>query len=151
MEFEKGCCKLIPAKSREHDGMHVHSTTENLMHYCDVKCPTCGYYCTLPFEHSDEHDTRHGNMRKTYFVSDQGVFTLGSRKYAPSESGVAEMCNMYCHRAGRPSLRQNLCRSLPCLANVVFCRRSSPNGTIAAGLAGSLILFRMSGSKLGST
>lgn len=35
---------------------------------------------------------------------DQDVFTLGSRKYAPAESGVAEMCNMYCHRAGRELL-----------------------------------------------
>ena len=100
----KTCCKLVPPGEREHEGGHIHSTTENLVHYCNEKCPTCGYYCTLPFEHSGEHDTRHGNMRRTYFVSDQDVFTLGSRKYAPSESGVAEMCNMYCHRAGRSGL-----------------------------------------------
>ena len=100
----KGCCKVVPPKSRQHEGEHIHSSTENLVHYCDVKCPTCGYYCTLPWEHSGEHDTRHGNMRRTYFVSDEDVFTLGSRKYAPAESGVAEMCNMYCHRAGRGHL-----------------------------------------------
>ncbi|CAE6972441.1 unnamed protein product [Symbiodinium sp. CCMP2456] len=105
----KTCCKVIPAKSREHEGSHIHSTTENLVHYCDAKCPTCGYYCTLPWEHSGEHDTRHGNMRRTYFVSDQDVFKLGSRKYAPSESGVAEMCNMYCHRAGRGHTHVKLC------------------------------------------
>ena len=100
----KTCCKLVPPGEREHEGGHIHSTTENLVHYCNEKCPTCGYYCTLPFEHSGEHDTRHGNMRRTYFVSDQDVFTLGSRKYAPSERGIAEMCNMYCHRAGRSGL-----------------------------------------------
>eukprot|EP00438_Fugacium_kawagutii_P020946 Skav211837 [mRNA] locus=scaffold305:669633:690103:- [translate_table: standard] len=81
----KGCCKVVPPKSRQHEGGHIHSSTENLVHYCDVKCPTCGYYCTLPWEHSGEHDTRHGNMRRTYFVSDEDVFTVGSRKYAPSE------------------------------------------------------------------
>ena len=32
-------------------------------------CPTYGYYCTLPWSHSGDHSTRHGNMRKTYFVS----------------------------------------------------------------------------------
>ncbi|CAJ1378104.1 unnamed protein product [Effrenium voratum] len=105
----KTCCKVIPAKSREHEGEHIHSTTENLVHYCDEKCPTCGYYCTLPWGHSGDHDTRHGNMRRTYFVSDQEVFTLGSRKYAPAESGVAEMCNMYCHRAGRGHTHVKLC------------------------------------------
>ncbi|CAK9059552.1 unnamed protein product [Durusdinium trenchii] len=105
----KGCCKVVPPKSRQHEGEHIHSSTENLVHYCDVKCPTCGYYCTLPWEHSGEHDTRHGNMRRTYFVSDEDVFTLGSRKYAPAESGVAEMCNMYCHRAGRGHTHVKLC------------------------------------------
>ena len=101
----KGCCKVVPPKSRQHEGEHIHSSTENLVHYCNLKCPTCGYYCTLPWEHSGEHDTRHGNMRRTYFVSDEDVFQVGSRKHVPAESGVAEMCNMYCHRAGRGSLR----------------------------------------------
>ena len=58
-------------------------------------------------------------MRRTYFVSDEDVFTLGSRKYAPAESGVAEMCNMYCHRAGRrsPSLLEILHDSMTLIAH----------------------------------
>ena len=44
-----------------------------------MRCPTYSYYCNLPWSHSGDHSTRHGNMRKTYFVSDQEVFTVGSK------------------------------------------------------------------------
>ncbi|KAH7290546.1 hypothetical protein KP509_30G053200 [Ceratopteris richardii] len=100
-EFRKGCCIMIPPFTYKHSGPHVHSLKTNVIHYCDVRCPNCEYYCQLPFGHVGLHNTAHGNMRKTQFVADTKNIDFQGRKYVRGESGVAEMCLMYCRARGR--------------------------------------------------
>ncbi|CAG8506084.1 6709_t:CDS:2 [Diversispora eburnea] len=88
------CCIIIPPYKFEHDGKHVHETKKPHLcndncpndegqhikeeeynqdfHFCDVKCPNCFYYCTLPYGHYEKyytkHSTTHGNMSLTTFA-----------------------------------------------------------------------------------
>ncbi|KAF6266711.1 hypothetical protein COO60DRAFT_1632767 [Scenedesmus sp. NREL 46B-D3] len=67
-------------------------------------CPCCGYRCTKPHGHEDRHETQHGNMRNTYFVSDaaqSAEIDVGERKYVRGEQGMAETCDNYCSVMGR--------------------------------------------------
>ncbi|KAH7438563.1 hypothetical protein KP509_04G020600 [Ceratopteris richardii] len=100
-EFRKGCCVMIPAFTSKHSGPHLHSLNTNVIHYCDVRCPNCEYYCQLPFGHAGLHDTQHGNMKKSRFVADTENIDFHGRQYVRGESGVAEMCAMYCRARGR--------------------------------------------------
>ncbi len=43
----------------------------------------------------------HGNMRDTYFVSEDNGIDLQDLKYVSGETGVAEMCNLFCSKLGR--------------------------------------------------
>ncbi|CAG8755254.1 13105_t:CDS:2, partial [Ambispora leptoticha] len=85
----------IPPYEFKHDGKHVHEAKkihecdgtcpsdlgkhvieENKkqnFHYCDVKCPNCAYYCTLPYDHGREHNSEHGHRLN---VGDRGDFVL---------------------------------------------------------------------------
>ncbi|KAH7282153.1 hypothetical protein KP509_35G015100 [Ceratopteris richardii] len=100
-EDRKGCCLMIPSFTREHSGPHVHSTNTNVVHYCNIRCPDCDYYCQLPYGHAGSHNTVHGNMKKTKFVAEMEDIDFQDRKYVRGESGVAEMCAMHCRARGR--------------------------------------------------
>lgn len=90
------CCHRIPVGKKKHSGPHEHSTDTTKFHYCEEKCPSCGYFCELEKSHNQQlHKTSHGNMRHTYFVSDTQNIDIGDRKYEAGEHGVAEMCK--CH------------------------------------------------------
>lgn len=72
--LRKTCSKKIPAFMADHEGPHWHTNNDKEAHYCDEKCPYCGYYCNLPWGHSESyHKTNHGNMREVYFASDDNV------------------------------------------------------------------------------
>ncbi|KAL2635735.1 hypothetical protein R1flu_007214 [Riccia fluitans] len=107
----KSCCKEIPPFQTEHEGPHSHSLKENIVHFCDIKCPACGYFCTEPIGHAGLHNTVHGNMRNTTFFSDSEKIETVDRTYAWGESGAAEMCNMHCKKQGRGHLHLVLCPS----------------------------------------
>eukprot|EP01118_Nematostelium_gracile_P009497 TRINITY_DN3211_c0_g1_i3.p1 TRINITY_DN3211_c0_g1~~TRINITY_DN3211_c0_g1_i3.p1 ORF type:complete len:578 (+),score=46.23 TRINITY_DN3211_c0_g1_i3:546-2279(+) len=101
-EEREYCCKRIPPKSKSHEGSHVHTLDDRVLHTCNVKCPSCGYFCELEYEHSESyHKASHGNMRNTYFISDTENIDIGEKKYVAGESGSAEMCNIFCSSRGR--------------------------------------------------
>ncbi|GLE10707.1 hypothetical protein PINS_up022924 [Pythium insidiosum] len=101
------CVMTIPRGQEVHDGPHScvekaeESGVHELRHYCDVRCPCCLYYCQKEHGHGGNHKTTHGNMRNTYFLSDDPEIDIGERKYVAGEQGTAEMCNMYCAKMGR--------------------------------------------------
>ncbi|CAB5368055.1 unnamed protein product [Rhizophagus irregularis] len=83
------CSKKIPPNEFEHIGKHTHK--EDGFHYCNVKCKYCEYYCTLPYGHTQIHETRHGNMKPNEFTSDDNFeFT-----------GQEVLCNLKCKGLGR--------------------------------------------------
>lgn len=100
-EIRKSCCLLIPPSQQRHAGPHVHTTNSSAVHFCEVRCPACDYYCQLPIGHPGLHKTVHGNMRKMKFVSEVEEIDLLDRKYARGESGMAELCMMHCKARGR--------------------------------------------------
>jgi hypothetical protein len=86
------CTIEIPTGEMDHAGPHIHSETAGLIHQCGEPCPSCGYFCTLEHGHDGMHDTPHGNMRNTYFVSNEENVDIGDHKYVRDEQGVAEFC-----------------------------------------------------------
>jgi len=41
------CVKIIKSGEVEHLGPHVHSNERQPFHFCESRCETCGYFCTL--------------------------------------------------------------------------------------------------------
>ncbi|KAJ8566635.1 hypothetical protein ON010_g6485 [Phytophthora cinnamomi] len=70
-------------------------------HWCEAKCVACEYYCEKPAGHDEMHSAAHGNMGNTYFITKEEVVEWDDRKYAAGERGIAEMCSLYCSKAGR--------------------------------------------------
>ncbi|CAI5700583.1 unnamed protein product [Peronospora effusa] len=104
----KKCTKLLPPNQKMHQGAHTcicdssdDEDNDQTIHYCDVRCPCCSYFCKKKFGHFDSHTTSHGNMRNTYFLSDAEEIDIEERKYKTGELGIAEMCNLYCSKMGR--------------------------------------------------
>jgi len=65
-----------------HEGPHVHTTKEDVIHYCETRCHSCGFFCQLPIEDPGLHDTVHGNMRNAKFISEDEEIDIDDRKYA---------------------------------------------------------------------
>ncbi|RGB38369.1 hypothetical protein C1646_812662 [Rhizophagus diaphanus] len=86
------CSKKIPPYEFEHTGKHMHQ--DNGFHYCDKKCPFCEYYCTLPYGHTQSHDTKHGNM----IIDDDNEFDFTRRKLKDQRF---ILCNLRCKDLGR--------------------------------------------------
>ncbi|OWZ24292.1 hypothetical protein PHMEG_000710 [Phytophthora megakarya] len=106
----KKCTKLLPPGQKMHQGSHTCICEERdeddggddqTIHYCNVRCPCCSYFCKKKFGHFGSHTTSHGNMRNTYFLSDAEEIDIEERKYKAGELGIAEMCNLYCSKMGR--------------------------------------------------
>ncbi|KAL4118205.1 hypothetical protein PRIC2_010532 [Phytophthora ramorum] len=105
----KKCAKSLPPGQKMHHGAHSCVCAESdpdggedqTIHYCDVRCPCCSYFCKKKSGHFGSHTTSHGNMRNTYFLSDAEEIDIEERKYKAGEQGIAEMCNLYCSKMGR--------------------------------------------------
>lgn len=107
----KKCAVVLDPGHQTHQGRHSclpesndtsdAGESDNVFHYCEARCPCCSYYCTKTFGHCGLHKASHGNMRNTYFVSDEREIDVGGRKYAPGDSGLPEMCHIYCSSRGR--------------------------------------------------
>ncbi|CAG8491773.1 7035_t:CDS:10 [Funneliformis caledonium] len=91
------CSKKIPPNEFKHDGPHIHDN----FHFCDVKCPFCEYYCTLPYGHTQKHETKHGNMIQTEFTSERDEFEYGGHKLRIGDKGTFLLCNLVCKELGR--------------------------------------------------
>ncbi|PKY60333.1 hypothetical protein RhiirA4_483921, partial [Rhizophagus irregularis] len=89
------CNKKIPPNEFKHTGKHTHK--ENGFHYCDAKCHLCEYYCTLPYGHAQNHDTRHGNMTQTEFTGEDNEFEY----LGVGDQGTFVLCNLFCKELGR--------------------------------------------------
>ena len=60
---------MIELFKLSHDGHHLHSFEEKIIHQCEEKCPTCENICDKPFGHEGKHSTDHGNMTNCYFIA----------------------------------------------------------------------------------
>ncbi|KAJ6534677.1 hypothetical protein DFH09DRAFT_932195, partial [Mycena vulgaris] len=99
------CVFLIPPGQKKHAGPHNHSTDPAPFHFCETRCESCGYYCTLPRGHpQQEHETHHGSMSKTRWAvdgPDGTVLELNGRKFGSDDDGAPMMCNLVCQEMGR--------------------------------------------------
>ncbi|KAJ6519102.1 hypothetical protein C8R45DRAFT_950246 [Mycena sanguinolenta] len=99
------CAIKIPPNEREHKGPHVHTEDPSLFHFCETRCLSCGYFCTLPLGHpQQEHETSHGSMSKTSWSidgPDDTVVEMNGRKFASRDDGAPMMCNLFCQDMGR--------------------------------------------------
>ncbi|KAF8216813.1 hypothetical protein K438DRAFT_1658303 [Mycena galopus ATCC 62051] len=107
------CVFPIPPGQREHSGPHNHSTDPAPFHFCEMRCESCGYFCTLPRGHSQqEHETSHGSMSKTQWAvdgPDGTALEINGRKFGANDDGAPMMCNLICQEMGRH-------------AHLVYCR-----------------------------
>eukprot|EP00871_Galdieria_phlegrea_P005018 jgi/Galph1/5517/GphlegSOOS_G4113.1 len=132
--LRRKCALMIPSFRTSHEG-ECDCRGEN-EHFCDVRCPSCGYFCIRPYGHAEElHHTNHGNMRACHFVSDEynESVEVGSRKYKSGESGEAEMCNMYCKELGRGHIHLMYCNALDASRCTVSHREGIRHQTISYG------------------
>ena len=97
----KKCVVSLPPFIQCHSEKHSCITDPDAIHYCDERCPCCYYFCDKEYAHSGLHNTSHGNMKKTHFVSDDVNIDIDDRKYKVGEAGVAEMCPLFCSKLGR--------------------------------------------------
>ncbi|KAJ7722957.1 hypothetical protein B0H16DRAFT_1895971 [Mycena metata] len=99
------CVILIPPGDKTHPGAHSHSTAPNPFHFCETRCESCGYFCTLPRGHSQqEHETHHGSMSKTRWAvdgPDGTILELNGRKFGKDDDGAPMLCNLVCKELGR--------------------------------------------------
>ncbi|CAG8553477.1 11111_t:CDS:10 [Acaulospora morrowiae] len=96
------CCKKIPPNMFRHEGTHSHSLDNYIVHFCDVKCQFCEYYCTLPYGHAQPfHETSHGYMHQTDFMSEHDIKYASSCKLQISDQYLPVLCNLYCKEIGR--------------------------------------------------
>ncbi|KAF8270132.1 hypothetical protein EI94DRAFT_1572312 [Lactarius quietus] len=99
------CVKIIEPGAIEHKGLHVHIDKGQPFHFCESRCGTCGYLCTLPFGHTQqEHETSHGSMSRTRWAVDGpegSCIELGGRKFAANDDGAPMLCNLVCTSMGR--------------------------------------------------
>eukprot|EP00899_Mesostigma_viride_P022218 jgi/Mesvir1/3180/Mv16338-RA.1 len=97
----ESCAIRVPPFKMCHEGPHTHSLDPRVVHTCGDKCPTCLYFCELPFGHAGNHKGAHGMMRTCHWVSDHNDIDVGDRKYVRGETGQAEMCNLFCQAMGQ--------------------------------------------------
>ncbi|KAL4167153.1 hypothetical protein KRP22_012640 [Phytophthora ramorum] len=115
---KKQCARVLGSGEQSHsDAEHSclaqsSSDEANTVHYCDVRCPSCSYYCNKHHGHMGLHATSHGNMQKTHFLAKDKDIDIDDRKYQVGERGIAEMCNVFCTKMGRGHLHY-----LPCEGN----------------------------------
>ncbi|CAG8501198.1 7794_t:CDS:10 [Ambispora gerdemannii] len=113
------CCIKIPPYEFKHEGKHVHvhekmhkcdatcpedwgeHVKKHNIHFCDVKCPHCAYYCTLPYDHNSEHDTVHGNMYLTTFTCEEEEFEFEGHRLTVGDRGDFVLCHKLCENIGR--------------------------------------------------
>lgn len=104
---KKHCALVLASGEKDHEGSdhsclaQAEGNDESTVHYCDVRCPSCSYYCNKHYGHMGLHATSHGNMRQTYFMAKTNDIDVEDRKYQVGERGIAEMCNLFCSKMGR--------------------------------------------------
>ncbi|KAF9220065.1 hypothetical protein BS17DRAFT_739840 [Gyrodon lividus] len=99
------CVKVIPPGEIQHAGSHTHSLNPKVVHFCEVRCGSCTYFCTLPLGHAQqEHETRHGSMSQTRWAIDGpegSSLEIEGRRFSSNDEGAPMMCNLVCQAMGR--------------------------------------------------
>ncbi|KAH7337769.1 hypothetical protein B0J17DRAFT_573376 [Rhizoctonia solani] len=100
------CVVPIDPGQVSHVGPHTHSTGNPVFHFCDVQCPRCKYYCTLPLGHPQQlHETSHGSMTETqWFIegpTSSASYQLQEHRYGSGDQGSTVLCSMVCSQQGR--------------------------------------------------
>ncbi|KAI0058500.1 hypothetical protein BV25DRAFT_1964893 [Artomyces pyxidatus] len=99
------CIKVIQPGDTTHAGPHIHSNEKNPFHFCEERCKSCGYLCTLPLGHAQqEHETSHGSMSSTRWAvdgPDGTTLELDGHKFSSNDEGAPMMCNIVCSSMGR--------------------------------------------------
>ncbi|KAF8491332.1 hypothetical protein F5888DRAFT_1057818 [Russula emetica] len=111
------CVKIIDPGEVGHPGPHIHNNEKQPFHFCESRCETCGYLCTLPLGHpQQEHETRHGSMSRTRWAIDGPDGTsleLEGRRFSSNDDGAPMLCNLVCTSMGR-HVHIDYCRGDPC-------------------------------------
>ncbi|KAF8549818.1 hypothetical protein OG21DRAFT_542691 [Imleria badia] len=99
------CVKLVPPGELQHEGLHDHTLDPDDFHYCQERCASCQYYCTLPLGHSQqEHETSHGsmsNVRWSVNGPDEEGLEVEGRRFSTNDDGAPMMCNLVCQALDR--------------------------------------------------
>jgi len=107
------CIRTILPGLLSHEGEHIHTREKKVFHFCEARCKSCGYFCTLPLGHAQlEHETSHGSTMGTHWTvdgPDGASLQLGGRKFT-SDDGAPVMCNFVCSSIGR-HVHIDYCRS----------------------------------------
>ncbi|RHY20331.1 hypothetical protein DYB32_010056, partial [Aphanomyces invadans] len=117
---KRKCSEMVDATATAHESGHG---CNSAVHYCDVRCPCCQYFCDKAHGHQGLHRTSHGNMKDTYFVSDSEAVDVQDRKYTAGEQGVAEMCPFFCSKMGRGHVH-----FMPCRHTAATCVYTATDG-----------------------
>ncbi|KAJ6620545.1 hypothetical protein B0H10DRAFT_1063347 [Mycena sp. CBHHK59/15] len=149
------CVILIPSEEHHHVGPHKHSTDPAPFHFCETRCESCGYFCTLPRGHTQqEHATNHGSMSKTTWAvdgPDDAILEINGRNFASADDGAPMMCNLVCQEMGR-HVHIDYCRAgrgSSCDDTEVEHIRSrvTPNPDLAKDWISHSLFWRRSGFK----
>ncbi|KAH9005511.1 hypothetical protein EDB86DRAFT_2795794, partial [Lactarius hatsudake] len=106
------CAEVIKPGEVEHTGPHTHSNDSKSFHYCESRCMSCSYLCTLPSGHHQKHETSHGSMSQTRWVVDDPDGTglkIEGRKFSSNDEGGTMLCNIVCRSMGR-HVHVDICR-----------------------------------------
>ncbi|CAE6457353.1 unnamed protein product, partial [Rhizoctonia solani] len=101
------CVIPIPPGELQHAGEHSHTMDEKPFHYCNERCPSCQYLCTLPLGHPQQlHETSHGSMITTQWAiqgtnQDDARYELNGRKFGIGDEGAPMLCHIMCSNQGR--------------------------------------------------
>ncbi|CAE6410576.1 unnamed protein product [Rhizoctonia solani] len=100
------CVILIPPGELRHAGEHTHTTDEKAFHYCNIRCPSCQYLCTLPLGHPQQlHETSHGSMTTTQWAiqgtNQDARYELNGRNFGIGDEGAPMLCHLVCSAQGR--------------------------------------------------
>ncbi|KAL0221003.1 hypothetical protein RCL1_000857 [Eukaryota sp. TZLM3-RCL] len=124
------CGTSIQADETMHQG---ECDCENGSHYCDTRCPSCGYYCSLPIEHEGPCSCTHGNMRNSKLVSMSDRVTVGQvGTFGRGDSGIALTCTNMCRQYGRGHIHLVL-SDHPSLADVPLDCKKQQSGVYEVG------------------
>ncbi|KAI6101018.1 hypothetical protein EDD16DRAFT_1495813, partial [Pisolithus croceorrhizus] len=109
------CVRVLPPGATKHTGSHNHSLDKKVIHFCEARCESCGYFCTLPRGHpQQEHETLHGSMSRTRWTidgpDDGTALEIEGRRLFTNDEGAPMMCNLVCRAMGR-HVHIDYCRS----------------------------------------
>ncbi|KAG9398758.1 hypothetical protein AC1031_014074 [Aphanomyces cochlioides] len=119
--YKRKCSAVVAADTTSHPGDHRCSSA---IHYCDVRCPCCEYFCDKAYGHTDLHRTSHGILKDTCLMSYSQEVGIGEPKYnTAGEQVVAEMCPFFCSKMGRGHVHY-----MPCEHRASTCIYSTSDG-----------------------